>query len=168
MRREDRSRRRCAVRRIDSTLLQYTPHDCPALSWAAGQHCNLSRSDLLVKFIMLWSRTFLEKVHSHSIGNVPDFSSGGGSLFHYRWRLIKLTLGKWPTWCTITLHNTLTLHNPLHVSSNSVLIIRRSNCINTASDIVFSVSDRPVCRCALVHTCTPGGHLQRILYQMLC
>jgi len=27
-----------------------------------------------------------------------------------------------------------------------LLIIRRSNCINTASDIVFSVSDRPVCR----------------------
>ena len=27
-----------------------------------------------------------------------------------------------------------------------MLIIRRSNCINTASGIVFSVSDRPVCR----------------------
>jgi len=27
-----------------------------------------------------------------------------------------------------------------------VLIIRRSNCINTASGVVFSVSDRPVCR----------------------
>jgi len=27
-----------------------------------------------------------------------------------------------------------------------VLIIRRSNCINTASGIVFSVRDRPVCR----------------------
>jgi len=26
-----------------------------------------------------------------------------------------------------------------------VLIIRRSNCINTASGIVFCVSDRPVC-----------------------
>jgi len=25
-------------------------------------------------------------------------------------------------------------------------IIRRSNCINTASDIIFSVSERPVCR----------------------
>jgi len=37
-------------------------------------------------------------------------------------------------------------YNPLHVSSNSVLIIRRSNCINTASGIVLSVSDRPVCR----------------------
>jgi len=32
-----------------------------------------------------------------------------------------------------------------------VLIIRRSNCINTASGIVLSVSDRPVCRCNL-HT----------------
>ena len=27
-----------------------------------------------------------------------------------------------------------------------MLIIRRSNCINTASGIVFSVSDRTVCR----------------------
>ena len=27
-----------------------------------------------------------------------------------------------------------------------MLIIRRSNCVNTASGIVFSVSDRPVCR----------------------
>ena len=27
-----------------------------------------------------------------------------------------------------------------------MLIIRRSNCINTASGIVFSISDRPVCR----------------------
>ena len=37
-------------------------------------------------------------------------------------------------------------YNPLHVSSNFVLIIRKSNCINTASGIIFSVSDRPVCR----------------------
>jgi len=37
-------------------------------------------------------------------------------------------------------------YNPLHVSSNSVLIIRRYVCINTASGIVFSVGDRPVCR----------------------
>ena len=36
--------------------------------------------------------------------------------------------------------------DPLHVSSNTLLIIRKSNCINTASGIVFSVSDRPVCR----------------------
>ena len=36
--------------------------------------------------------------------------------------------------------------NPPHVSSNSVLIIRRSNYINTASGIAFCVSDRPVCR----------------------
>ena len=27
-----------------------------------------------------------------------------------------------------------------------MLIIRRSNCINTASGIVFSVGDRPMCR----------------------
>jgi len=138
------------------------------------------------------------------------------------------TLGKWPTWCTITLYNTVIVtilleisgiqdvrlkykqnwinhlermdntrlpkhtlkykprgrrdrgrprkrwqcvdagtgqttlsmeedgnddddYNPLHDSNNSVLIIRRSNCINTASGIVFSVSGRPVC--------TPDGHL---------
>ena len=36
-------------------------------------------------------------------------------------------------------------YNPLHVSSITVLIIRRSNCINTASGTVFSVSDRQVC-----------------------
>ena len=48
---------------------------------------------------------------------------------------------------------------PVHVSGNSVLIIRRSNCINTASRIVFSVSDRPVCR---LRTCTPDGHLQSV------
>ena len=37
--------------------------------------------------------------------------------------------------------------------SNTVLIIRRSNCIKTASGTVHSVSDRPVCR---LHT---GGSL---------
>ena len=42
-------------------------------------------------------------------------------------------------------------YNPIHVLSNSVLIIKRSDCINTASGIVFFVSDRPVC--------TPDGHL---------
>jgi len=44
-------------------------------------------------------------------------------------------------------------YNPLHVSINTVLIIRRSNCINTASGIVLSVNDRPVR--------APDGHLQR-------
>ena len=38
-----------------------------------------------------------------------------------------------------------------------MLIIRRSDCINTACGIVFSVSDRPVCR-----SCTPDGHLQSV------
>ena len=113
---------------------------------------------------------------------------------------------------------------PLHVSSNSVLIIRTSNCINTASGIVFSASDwevpsqpahqtvkvsdwevpsQPAHRTVKVSdwevpsqpahrtvkvtekfplnlhtgrsrrlrsslsTCTPDGHLQRILHQML-
>jgi len=49
-------------------------------------------------------------------------------------------------------------YNLLHVSSNTVLIIMRSNCINMASGIVFSVNDRPVC--------TPDDHLQTVLYQM--
>jgi len=37
-------------------------------------------------------------------------------------------------------------YNSLHVSSNTVLLIRRSNCINTAFGKVFSVSDGTVCR----------------------
>ena len=45
---------------------------------------------------------------------------------------------------TNLMHNYVVLniyyYNPLHVSSNTVLIIRRSNCINTASCIVVSVS----------------------------
>ena len=72
----------------------------------------------------------------------------------------------------------------------TLLIIRRSNCINTASGVVFSVSYRPVCRLRSspsgvhvekellnLHTGrslientipeTPDGHLQRILHQML-
>ena len=35
-----------------------------------------------------------------------------------------------------------------------MLTIRRSNCINIASGIVFSVSDILVCRCAGVQVCT--------------
>jgi len=69
------------------------------------------------------------------------------------------TLGNWPTWCTITLYKTFFYYNPLHVSSNTLLIIRSSNRINTASGIVFSVSDRAAC--------TPDGHLQRILCTIL-
>jgi len=38
-----------------------------------------------------------------------------------------------------------------------VLIIRRSNCINTVSGIVLSVSDRLVCTPADLHACTPEG-----------
>jgi len=37
-------------------------------------------------------------------------------------------------------------YNPLHVSSNSVLIISGSNCINAASVIVVSLRDHLVCR----------------------
>ena len=64
--------------------------------------------------------------------------------------------------------NVFYYYNPLHVSSNSVLIIRMSNCVNTASGIVFSVSDRPMCNLhagrSLTETgCTPDGHLQRMV-----
>ena len=38
-----------------------------------------------------------------------------------------------------------------------MLIIRRSDCINTTSGIVFSVSDLPVCA-----GCTLDGHLQSV------
>jgi len=48
------------------------------------------------------------------------------------------------------MHNYVILYvccyNLLHVSSNSVLVIRRSNCINTASGIVFFYF-----RCYTVH-----------------
>ena len=47
-------------------------------------------------------------------------------------------------------------YNALHVSSNSVLIMRRSDCINTASGVVYSVSDLPVF--------TPDGHLQSTVF----
>ena len=67
-------------------------------------------------------------------------------------------LGKWPTWRTITSYNTFYYYNPLHVSSNSVLVIRRSNCINTASGIVFCVKwlcGVQVENCSSFSTCTP-------------
>ena len=44
-------------------------------------------------------------------------------------------------------------YSPLHVSSNVVLIIRRSNCINTVSAIVT------LCKWP---SGTPDGHLQRV------
>ena len=50
---------------------------------------------------------------------------------------------------TNLMHNYVIKHfyynDPLHVSSNNA-VIRRPNFINTASGIVLSVSDRPVCR----------------------
>jgi hypothetical protein len=42
-------------------------------------------------------------------------------------------LSLWPTWCTNLYY---TYYNTLHVWSNILLILRRSNCINTASGIV--------------------------------
>jgi len=45
-----------------------------------------------------------------------------------------------------------------------VLIIRRSNCINTETAIVFCVSDRPVCRLSS----TPDGHLGVKYYTTCC
>ena len=36
-----------------------------------------------------------------------------------------------------------------------MLIIRRSNCINTTSGLVFSVSDRPVCARSLTENIIP-------------
>jgi len=66
--------------------------------------------------------------------------------------------------------NKTALPLPLHVSSNTLLIIRRSNFINTTSGTVFCASDRPVCRLRCpgsFSTRTPDGHLLKILYQML-
>ena len=42
-----------------------------------------------------------------------------------------------------------------------MLIIRRSKCINTASGIVFSVSDRPVCTPDVI--VQQVGHVPRVL-----
>ena len=47
---------------------------------------------------------------------------------------------------TYVIQNVYYYYNTLHVSSNTALIIRRSNCINTVSVTVLYVSDRPVCR----------------------
>ena len=68
---------------------------------------------------------------------------------------------KWPTRCPITLYKNVQYYNPVYVSSNTVLIIRISNCINTASGVVLSVSDCPLC--------TLDDQLQsgKLLYQML-
>ena len=41
-------------------------------------------------------------------------------------------------------------YNSLHVSSNTVLLIRRSNWFNTTSRIVLSVSERPLCRIIII------------------
>ena len=46
---------------------------------------------------------------------------------------ITYNFSQWPTWCTIFKY---IYYNPLDVSSNILLILRRSNCINTASGIV--------------------------------
>ena len=72
------------------------------------------------------------------------------------------TLGKWPAWCTITLYKTfiiITLYMfraTLRSSSGGQIVLI------TASGIVFSVSDRPVCRL----TCTQDSH--REYYTRCC
>ena len=53
-------------------------------------------------------------------------------------------------------------YNPLHVSGNSVLIIRRSNCVNTISGIVLSVSDL---RCAHRRSLTDSTIPDAVLIQ---
>jgi len=55
---------------------------------------------------------------------------------------------------------TFILNNPVHVSSNILLILRRSNCINTVSGIVI------FCKwpsgAHSFSTCAPDGHLLRV------
>ena len=51
------------------------------------------------------------------------------------------TQGKWPTWCTVTLYKMFII---VRVSSNTELIIRRSKCINTASGIVWSLTESTI------------------------
>jgi hypothetical protein len=74
-------------------------------------------------------------------------------------------LSQWPTWCTNIWYM---YYNPLHVrvSSDILLILRRSNCINTASGIV-TVSKWPsgaqvgreLVRAISPSTCSADGHL---------
>jgi hypothetical protein len=50
----------------------------------------------------------------------------------------------------------------LHVSSNVVLIIRRSNYTNAASGVVNLLGGLPVCRSTSTSTSIPDGHLQTV------
>jgi hypothetical protein len=67
--------------------------------------------------------------------------------------------------CSILLMANLTLSsfflyvylNPLHVSSNLVLIIRRTTCINTTSGMSLCVGDRLVCRSGSPSLTCPSG-----------
>ena len=57
-------------------------------------------------------------------------------------------------------------YTPQHVSSSTLLIIRRTNCITTASGIVTLHKHRTVCRwradCSPLSTCILYGCLQRV------
>ena len=62
-----------------------------------------------------------------------------------------IIMGKWPTWSTITLYKTSII--VILYMFRATLCSSSGGPINTVSDIVFSVSDRPVCRFLLnLHT----------------
>ena len=73
---------------------------------------------------------------------------------------------------TNLMHNSFNLqqymlhYTPQHVSSSTLLIIRRINCITTASGIITLTNSRTVCGwradCSLLSTCILYGCLQRV------
>jgi hypothetical protein len=63
------------------------------------------------------------------------------------------------------------LFSSLHVSSNLVLIIRRTNCINTTSGIYHSLSVTVSCagqKGSSFPTCARNGHRQGLTYTRVC
>jgi len=104
---------------------------------ASVLQCTKCSALFIVLFVWFWSSQIPTRQFLH---HRTDYSAAAANsrkttvcFFMFCWPciLVLTTLGKWPTWYTIKLYNTL------HVSSNCVLIIRRSNCINTASGIVY-------------------------------
>ena len=71
-----------------------------------------------------------------------------------------MSLGKWPTWCTILFYVFIFIFNSLHVSSTSCSSSGEINCVNTTSGSCHSVS--VAVSCAGLPTCTRHGHWHRV------
>jgi hypothetical protein len=104
--------------------------------------------------------TFITILYMYMFRKISCSFSGGQIVFYVSLTVhLKYNLSQWPTWCT---NFQYIYYNPLHVhvSSNILLIIRRSNCINTSSGIVTLSNWLSG---AQVDTCAPYGHIQRQL-----